>query len=306
MGSWGGGIYDSDHAVDLKATIEGIVRAPISDDAMLDELWATHGDGAEDLEAMDYWLVLASEFERRGLFRDAVAERALAIIAEERDIAELSDLGAEDDTLAARRRDAAKLRARLENPRPARPRRVVKKPQPLLFEVGTAICWPTRDGEAINPYSPTADPEVAGFAPNGWGFGVIGAAGHLFHVLAYHALWPLKWRRNARPSADLAIHCARADLRCGTLTKAQVRKMGIEALGPVAPEAMGPLPADLAASARTAVIGGIGLSNAIMLDAWNLYQPTALKFPIPAPSATPIDPDEPDQRPPPPGAHGLY
>jgi hypothetical protein len=33
------------------------------------------------------------------------------------------------------------------------------------------------------------------------------------------------------------------------------------------------------------------------LDAWNSTIWPGLKFPLPAPSGTPLDPDEPDQRP---------
>ena len=32
MGAWGGGIYDSDFARDLKGTINGVLRAPLTDD----------------------------------------------------------------------------------------------------------------------------------------------------------------------------------------------------------------------------------------------------------------------------------
>jgi hypothetical protein len=44
------------------------------------------------------------------------------------------------------------------------------------------------------------------------------------------------------------------------------------------------------------VLQNIGLSDAFGLDAWNTWH-WDLKFPFPAPSGTPLDPHEPDQRP---------
>ena len=38
MGAWGGGLYDSDFARDLKGLIKGIWRAPLSDDEILAEM----------------------------------------------------------------------------------------------------------------------------------------------------------------------------------------------------------------------------------------------------------------------------
>ena len=40
MGAWGGGLYDSDFARDLKGMIRGIWRAPLSDDEILAEIGA--------------------------------------------------------------------------------------------------------------------------------------------------------------------------------------------------------------------------------------------------------------------------
>ena len=42
MGAWGGGLYDGDFGLDLKASIKGAWRAPFSDDELLAEhaAWA--------------------------------------------------------------------------------------------------------------------------------------------------------------------------------------------------------------------------------------------------------------------------
>ena len=120
MGAWGGGIYASDFAVDLRGTIKGVLRAPLSDDELAAEIWNAHGAGASDIEALDYWLVLADQFERRGVPHKEVFERARAIIARGEDLAALKELAADPRTIASRRRETAQLMERLRRPRPAR------------------------------------------------------------------------------------------------------------------------------------------------------------------------------------------
>ena len=139
MGAWGGGLYDSDFARDLKGTIKGVLRAPLSDDEVLAEIWAAHGEGAVEADALDYWLVLADQFERRGIRRQDVFERAIAIVEAGEDVAMLEELEGEPNTIAGRRKETTKLVERLRDPRPAKPRRPLQKPQPLLLEPGEAL-----------------------------------------------------------------------------------------------------------------------------------------------------------------------
>ena len=299
MGAWGGRLYDSDFALDLKGTIEGVLRAPLSDDEVLAEIWASHGNGTGDADALDYWLVLADQFERRGLRRPDVFERALAIIDAGEDLTMLQSLKAEPKTIAERRRETAKLAERLRDPRPAKPRRPLKKPQPLLLEAGEALTWPTDHGNSINPYVPEESLwKLGGFTQDGWGFGIITEAGHEFHVLAYYAVQVLKWRRAERPSPGLAVHCPRVPYHYGTMTKLHLTRTRAERLGRAPVEAIGPPPAPEVARRRRrrAALDNIGLSAAFGIDAWNTWAGD-LKFEFPAPSGTPIDPQEPDQRP---------
>lgn len=299
MGAWGGGLYDGDFALDLKGTIEAIWRAPLSDDEVLAEIFALHGKGAEEQDALDYWLVLADQLERRGLSRPDVFERAIAIVDRGDDLAMLAALEAEPQTIAERRRDTAKLLARLSAPRPAKKRRPVKGPEPLLFQPGEALTWPTDAGNSINPYLPGDQLwKLGGFTQDGWGFGIVTAAGHQFHVLACYAIEVLKWRRAERPSPELAVHCTRTPWRFGTMKKLHLERTRAARLGRVPDAAIGPAPEPetMARSARRAVTRGIGLSSAFGIDAWNLWGGHEPKFSVPAPSGIPLDPDEPDQR----------
>ena len=168
MGAWGGGLYDGDFALDLKGTIEGVLRAPLSDDEVLAEIWASYGKGAVEVDALDYWLVLADQLERRGIRRQEVFERAIAIIDAGEDLTALKSLEAEPKTIAERRKETAKLAERLRDPRPAKQRRPLKKPQPLLLEAGEALTWPTDHGASINPYVPAEMLWKVGGFHTGW------------------------------------------------------------------------------------------------------------------------------------------
>ena len=300
MGAWGGGLYDSDFALDLKGTINGVLRAPLSDDEVLAEIWASHGEAAVAADALDYWLVLADQFERRGIRRQEVFERAIAIVEAGEDVAMLEELEAEPNTIAERCKATAKLVERLRAPRPAKPRRPLSKPQPLLLEPGEALTWPTDRGGSINPHvAEDSLWKLGGFTQDGWGFGIVTETGHHYHVLAYYAVQVLKWRRPERPSPELAVHCPRSAYHYGTISELHLKRARVERLGRVPDGALGPPPQpDVARrSARRAALEDIGLSGAFGLDAWNSSVWPELKFEFPAPSGVPLDPDEPDQRP---------
>lgn len=299
MGAWSGGLYGSDFAMDLRSLVGGVMRAPLSDDEALAEIWTSHGVRAGGVDALDYWLVLADQLERRGMRNAGVFDRARAIIESGEDVLELQALGASAGTVAKRRQETADLLARLRDPRPEKPRRPLRKPQPLFFEVGEALTWPTDRGDCINPYvAPEKLHLLGGFNQDGWGFGVVSDAGHQFGVLAYHAVRALMWRRPERPTPELAAHCRRSGDHYGTLTEQRMRRLGIERIGRVSDEALGapPDPFVRERQARRVTLENIGLDEPFGLDAFNSIGP-GTKFPFAPPSRQPLDPDEPDQRP---------
>ena len=85
-------------ALDLKGTFAAVLRAPLSDDEVLAELWASLGKGAGEMDALDYWVVLADQLERHGIPRPEIFERAIAIIESGEDVAMLKELEAEPKT----------------------------------------------------------------------------------------------------------------------------------------------------------------------------------------------------------------
>ncbi len=283
MGAWGGGLYQSDFGCDLRADLNGFMRAPLSDDEIIAKLAEAHGsgDGDHHVDAFDYWLVMADQFERRGLHRPDLFERAIGIVEQGADLAALEKLGAGAGTIARRRKDTAELLGRLRSPRPAKQRRPMKNPQPLLFEVGEALTWPTDHGNRNSEFV------LGGFQPDGWGFGVITGTEHEYGVFARYSMQVLLWRRPERPSPELAIHCRRSDHYYGGITRRDIERIGVERLGKVPPEAIKPLPNQVNTSRSGLAFG---------LDAINKFAVNYRKFPYDAPSGTPLDPDEPDQR----------
>lgn len=291
MGAWGGGLYGSDFACDVRATIEGVLKAPISDDELVAEIAGAHRcDGDDHVDAFDYWLVLADQFERRGFHRKDVFDRAIAIIEGGEDLSALEALEASASTLARRRKDTAKLLERLRNPRPAKQRRPLKAPQPLLFAPGEALVWPTDKGQHIAPWVP------GGFKQDGWGFGIVTDVGHVFGVLAFHAVQALKWRKPDRPSIALAVHCARSEHHYGRITPDDVAALQIESIGIVAPEAMGPPlnPATVERDRRKAALLEPDLPRAFDWDAFNHAVAPGPKFMFKAPRPLPLDPEDPN------------
>ena len=297
MGAWGGGLYDSDFTRDLKATIDGVWKAPIGDDEVIAEIEQAHGLGhdGEHVDGFDYWLVLADQLERRGQPRSDIFDRAIAIIERGEDLRALEQLDAEPKSIAKRRKADAELLERLRNPRPAKQRRPLKAPQPLLFELGEAIAWPTDRGRFIAPWEPR-------FKQDGWGFGIVSDVGHLYGVLAYHAVQALKWRRPDRPSPEFAARCPRSEHFYGRITPEHVAEVKIERLGIVPDEALGPPldPKTVDADRRKAALRDGGLPGAFGLDAFNNSVWPGPKFMFLAPSAETLDDGEPDQRP------GMY
>ena len=87
----------------------------------------------------------------------------------------------------------------------------------------------------------------------------------------------------------------RAPYHYGTFNELHLKRTKVERLGRVPDEAIGPAPDEARRRSRRAVLRDIGLSAAFGLDAWNTW--AGEKFAFPAPSGTPLDPNEPDQRP---------
>ena len=180
MGVFGTGLYSGDFAMDLRATVSAVARLPFDPDRLVDILSNTEPSAANtpnNEEHTTFWLVVADQFAKRGIACDQVRSKALAIIDAGEDIAALEKLGMKAADVRKRRRMLVELRARIvAGPTVSKPRTILRKPQPLLMEVGDLLVYPTCAGKNINPYYPSKERNIhytkhgpAAWTQDGWG-----------------------------------------------------------------------------------------------------------------------------------------
>jgi hypothetical protein len=127
MGVWGAGLYSSDMAADLRASVKSVLRLPLDEDGIVDILCDGERQAANDLNNEDhttFWLVLADQFEKRGVAHAPTREKAIAIIARGDDHRDDGKARHEGRRSAQARREARRTRcaacggaARVKTPR---------------------------------------------------------------------------------------------------------------------------------------------------------------------------------------------
>jgi hypothetical protein len=243
MGVFGTGLYSGDLAMDLRSTVRAVLRLPFDVDKLVDILSATEPAAANnpaDDEHTTFWLVVADQFARKGVASDRVREKALGIIDGGTDIAALERRGMKPADLRKRREVLDKLRARIVAGRmPIESRKVIRKPQPLLMDVGDVLVYPTCDGTNINPYFPSKEQIVHysknGRVPwqqNGWGAFVILDCGRAFEFLAWYRAAVLAETRSEKPTAQSLLGGMLWVLRSpGTCSASHFKRMELEKIG---------------------------------------------------------------------------
>jgi len=114
MGAWGTGLYSSDMTADMRATIKSVLRLPLDEDGIVDVLRNCEGRTADDPNDEDYttfWLVLADQFEKRGVAHTPTRAKATPIIDRGEDLAMMVRRGMKDADLRKRGAKLAELRA---------------------------------------------------------------------------------------------------------------------------------------------------------------------------------------------------
>jgi hypothetical protein len=243
MGIFGPSLYSGDFAMDLRTSISAVVRLPFEPEELVQILGRSNPSASEDQtneEHTTFWLVVADQFAKRGIFSDRVREKALAIIDSGEDIATLQSLGMDAAGVRRRLKTLGDLRARILAWHASnKPRNVLRKPQPLLMQIGDVLIYPTCDGENINPYYPSKEKNIhytksgpTSWIQNGWGAMVIVDAGRAFEFLAWYRSVTLSETRDQKPSLD----SLRGDLLWrlaspGTCSATHFRKMELEKIG---------------------------------------------------------------------------
>jgi hypothetical protein len=204
MGAWGAGLYQDDFASDLKSTISLVSKVPASGDRLLEILRERHGDvSPEDDDGTTFWLVVADQFERRGIDCQEALATALSIIDDGKDLKRLEELGLDRRGLAKRTEVLQELAVRLRSPRTVRPRPKKGKPPAFFVDAGEVYAFPTMKGKAVNAWFDSW--EQAGFQPDGWGALLILAVGRAFDWLPWCAIASLTVDPQRPPTLEDAI-----------------------------------------------------------------------------------------------------
>src|SRR5438045_1102331 len=156
MGAWGSGLYSSDMAADMRATIKSVLRLPFDEDRIVDILRDCERRAADNPDDEDYttfWLVLADQFEKRGVYHAPTREKAIAIIDRGDDLLLMEKLGMKLADLRKRGTKLAELRERLAAAAGAsKPRATIKAPEPYILDIGVLYACPVKGSSCINPY----------------------------------------------------------------------------------------------------------------------------------------------------------
>ncbi len=235
MGTWGTGLYSSDMAADMRSTIKSVLRLPFAEDRIVDILRDGEGHAANDPTDEDhttFWLVLADQFEKRGIAHAPTREKALSIIDRGDDLAMMERRGMKAGDLRKRGAKLAELRARLAAaPAHSKPRATIKAPEAYVLEIGVLYACPVR-GANINPVGGRNNFDGSPWIPDGWRQFVILNRGRAFDYLAWYQ--PLVCKKPVLQKPTLAS--SGADLwwqldSPHTCPHRHFEELGLEAIG---------------------------------------------------------------------------
>ncbi len=236
MGAWGAGLYSSDMAADMRAVIKSVLRLPFDEDRIVDILRDCARHAADDSSNEDhttFWLVLADQFEKRGVAHAPTCEKAITIIDRGDDLMMMEKLGMKQADLRKRGAKLTELRARLAAAlRWSKPRATIKTPEPYILEIGVLYACPVKGSSCINPYFSKKDFERFPWTPDGWRQFVILDRGRAFDYLAWYQ--PLVCKKPVQQKPQLSG--AGADLwwefdTPKTCPQRHFDRMGIVAVG---------------------------------------------------------------------------
>ncbi len=230
VGAWGPGLYQNDTALDLKAVVRSVLRLPLSPDQVIEAI-SQYNPSLQNPSSSDHttsWFVLADMFHRYGLQHLPTIDRVKHYVDDGRDLTLMAELGMDDRSLRKRSQALQSLVAKISvpNEKPTK-RRVLRKPQPLLFDGGDVVAYPAQNGTSANPYSSSWE----SFEPDGYLAGLIVDVGHSFGFLAWYSFSLVD---RIFPSIPSSHDCLDQELYgkvYGTLTALHVKRMQMSKIG---------------------------------------------------------------------------
>jgi hypothetical protein len=200
MGAWGVTLYASDTALDVRNELATWSRVPGTTDELVAAMTrGAHGrrDEADD-DYSDFWLALADCLHKYGIEHAETFERARNLIVSGADLDSKRALGMSSGDVIRRRAVLETLLTTWSRPAPKpRKRRLMSRPEPHAFPVGSILVYPTDDGEPKN----FADVRnLFGWAPDGWASAVVLAQGHERGYFAWECLGRIGVHGAAKPT----------------------------------------------------------------------------------------------------------
>jgi len=204
MGSWGPGLYSDDTTADLKNMIALLDKLPASGDRLLEILLEQHKEpvGMKDDSGPAFWLVVADQFERRGIASVKTFKQALTAIDTGADLRDLEARGLGHGDLAKRRKILDELAARLRKPRPVKARPRAGNPPDMVVETGEVYAFPTMKRRCRDVWAKVSNDGA--FKPDGWGALLVVASGRVFEWLPWCAASSLSVEPSREPTLDEA------------------------------------------------------------------------------------------------------
>lgn len=240
MGCWGPGLYQDDDAADLKSSVALLAKLPVDGDRLLEILLSKRSE-APDFDkdgGPAFWLVVADQFERRGIASARAFERALAAIDEGVDLRDLRARGMAEKDLRKRAKILAELRERFESPRALRPRPQAAKPPQCPVGVGDVLAFPTMAGAGINPWSRKGRlidlKKNRAFVADGWGAMLILATGRAYDWFPWCAYASLSVSSASEPTLTAARESrllVEKEARLGVPRPLHLKRINARALG---------------------------------------------------------------------------
>jgi hypothetical protein len=233
MGAWGPGLYSNDFGLDLRSTIRAISRLPFESDRLLDVAIGTARAEATVAENPDYatfWLVVADQFQKRGIENSRALETALAIIDSGGDATIMRELGMSESDIRKRIAKMQELRQRLSWSPPSPRGRVLSKPRAFLMEPGDIFAFATHAGVGINPYCSDYRGHFD-WRPDAWSAFLVAGRGRAFGYLPWYLIVTLRDEVQDRPSLEAVRDKAWALHGTGTCATLHMKRLELSRWG---------------------------------------------------------------------------
>jgi hypothetical protein len=179
---------------------------PASGDHIL-EILLSEFQRNEDLKedgSPTFWIVVADQFEKKGISCPTAFEQAIKAIETGADIEDLRSRGMDAKGLESRLRLTNKLLPRFQTPRQKNQLSKARKPIQNCVTAGQIYTFPTMHGHGFNAwFSNWAE---AKFEPDGWGALIIIEVGQVFDWFPYCAYTPLVVGADRKTSFDEALN----------------------------------------------------------------------------------------------------